>query len=80
MEVHLLWHMRPLEGQEDLDPEMNHIETEDKLCGVYSTEARAREAQSRLVLQPGFKDHPDDFHIDAHRIDEPQWTDGFVTV
>ena len=39
MEVYLLWHMRPLEGQKELDPEMNHIETDDKLCGVYSTQA-----------------------------------------
>jgi hypothetical protein len=37
VEVYLLWHMRPLEGQEDLDPEINHIKTNDKLCGVYST-------------------------------------------
>ncbi len=37
MEVYLLWHMRPLEGQEDLDPEINHIKTNDKLCGGYST-------------------------------------------
>lgn len=44
MEVYLLWHMRPLEGPEDLDPEMAHIETDDKLCGVYSTQARAEEA------------------------------------
>ena len=35
VDIYLLWHMRPLEGQEDLDPEMHHIETEDKLCGVY---------------------------------------------
>ena len=27
VDVYLLWHMRPLEGQEDLDPEMDHIET-----------------------------------------------------
>ncbi len=37
VEVYLLWHMRPLEGQEDLDPGINHIKTNDKLCGVYST-------------------------------------------
>jgi len=80
VDVYLLWHIRPLEGQEALDPELNHIETEDKLCGAYSSETKAREAQSQLVLQPGFKDYPDDFYVAAYRIDEPQWTDGFITV
>jgi hypothetical protein len=26
MDVYLRWHMRPLEGQEDLDPEMTYID------------------------------------------------------
>jgi hypothetical protein len=30
MNAYLLWHMRPLEGQEDLDREMDHVETNDK--------------------------------------------------
>jgi hypothetical protein len=71
--------MRPIEGQEDLDPEMVHIETEDKLCGVFSTEARAEEARRELVAQPGFRDYPDDFLVDGYDVDEPQWREGFVT-
>lgn len=80
MDVHLLWHMRPLEGQEDRDPEMNYIETEDKLCGVYSTQTRAEEARSQLVTQPGFSDYPDALSIDEYEVDERQWAEGFVTV
>jgi hypothetical protein len=80
VDVYLLWHMRPLEGQEDLDPEMHHIETEDKLCGVYSTRARAEEGRSRLLTQPGFREYPDAFLIDEYEVDQVQWTEGFVTV
>ncbi|CCH90139.1 conserved protein of unknown function [Modestobacter italicus] len=79
MDVYLLWHMRPLEGQEHLDPEMTFIETDDKLCGVYSTRARASSAQQRLVTQPGFSDHPEAFLIDRYDLDEVHWTQGFVT-
>ena len=79
VDVYLLWHMRPLEGQEDLDPEMDHIETDDKLCGVFSTETRADEARQRLVSQPGFKDYPNNFHVDSNEVDEITWEEGFVT-
>jgi hypothetical protein len=67
VDVYLLWHMRPREGQEDIDPGLNHTEAEDKLSGAYSTEDRAREAQLRLVLQPGSKDHSNHFHVAAHQ-------------
>jgi hypothetical protein len=80
MEVYLLWHMRPLGGQENLDPEMNHIETDDKLCGVYSSQARAETARQRLLAEPGFTSYPDAFLIDAYEVDQVQWTEGFVTV
>ncbi|MEU2349524.1 hypothetical protein [Modestobacter sp. NPDC049651] len=79
MEVYLLWHMRPLEGQEDLDPEMDHVETDDKLCGVYSTRSLAESARSQLAVRPGFSRHPDDFLIDEYRVDQLQWAEGFVT-
>ena len=78
--VFLLWHMRPVEGQEDLDPEMHHIETEDKLCGVYSTSTAAQAAESFLVTQSGFRDWPDCFLIDEYTVDAMAWTEGFVTV
>jgi len=79
MEIYLLWHMRPLEGQAGLDPEMTHIETDDKLCGVYSTRALAETARSQLATQPGFSSYPDAFLIDEYKVDQLQWTEGFVT-
>ena len=79
MDVYLLWHMRPLEGQEHLDPEMDYIETNDKLCGVFSSEARADEARQLLLRQPGFSDYPDDFHVDTYEVDTITWAEGFVS-
>jgi len=79
MEAYLLWHMRPLEGQEHLDPAMNHIETDDKLCGVFSTQTRVSSARQQLVTQPGFSDYPEAFLIADYEIDQVQWTEGFVT-
>lgn len=72
--------MRPEEGQEHLDPEMHFIETENKLCGVFSSMEAAESAQSVLVLQPGFRDWPDCFLVDNHIVDVMEWTEGFVTV
>ena len=44
-------------------------QTEDvKLIGAYSPEASAQAAIERLRTQPGFRDHPDDFTIDAYQI------------
>jgi hypothetical protein len=72
--------MRPLEGQEDLDPEMNYIETDDKLCGVFSSEEEAERARGQLTTQPGFRDYPNDFQVSAYELDKIEWTEGFVTV
>jgi hypothetical protein len=78
--VFLLWHMRPLEGQKDLDPEMNHIETDDKLCGVFSTRDRAKAARQQLTALEGFRDYPEDFLIDEYDVDRVQWVSGFVSL
>jgi hypothetical protein len=78
--VFLLWHMRPLKGQEDLDPEMDHIETEDKLCGVFSIRERAEAARQQLIEVEGFRDYPDDFLIDEYDVDRVQWESGFVSL
>jgi homoserine kinase type II len=79
VDVYLLWHMRPLEGQEDLDPEMEYIETDDKLCGVFSSQTQAEEAWERLTSQPGFRDYPNDFLVSAYELDAITWEGGFVT-
>lgn len=71
--------MRPLEGQGHLDPETDYVETDDKLCGIYSSEARALEAQRGLAEQPGFCDYPDSFYVECYRLDVLHWTEGFTS-
>ncbi|RBY95633.1 hypothetical protein DQ237_14035 [Blastococcus sp. TF02-8] len=79
MRVYLLWHMRPVENVEGVDRDMVYIETEDKLCGVFSTKEVAESARANLIRQPGFRDYPDDFEINAYELDKIHWEDGFVT-
>ena len=51
-----------------------------KMIGVYSTEQLAQEAVERLRLQPGFCDAQDGFNIDRYKLDEDNWTEGYVTI
>jgi len=61
-----------------------------KMIGVYSSQAEAEAAVSRLRRQPGFASFsrivlPDDvdrsgFYIDEYEIDKDHWTEGFVTL
>lgn len=78
--VFLLWHMRPLEGQENLDPEMDYIETDDKLCGGFTTRDRAEAALQQLTEFEGFRDYPEAFLIDEYDVDNVQWDTGFVSL
>lgn len=58
-------------------------ETDDedvKLIGVYSTREKAEQAVERMNEQPGFRDTLDGFHIDRYRLDDDNWTEGFITV
>ena len=50
-----------------------------KLIGAYSSEASARAAVERLRSQPGFRDYPDCFSVDAYEVDKDHWIEGFVT-
>lgn len=52
---------------------------EVKLIGVYSSEEMAERAVERCQELPGFREHPDGFHIDAYPRDEDHWTSGFMT-
>lgn len=52
---------------------------ETKLIGVYSLPASAEGAKERLRLQPGFRDRPDDFALDAYELDIDNWKEGFTT-
>jgi len=52
---------------------------ETKLIGVYSSTASAESARQRVRLQAGFKDHADDFAVDAYELDNDHWVEGFTT-
>ncbi|NMN05606.1 hypothetical protein FHT19_002792 [Novosphingobium sp. SG919] len=64
---------------------LHHVRQDDvfgddaKLIGVYTTDAGAKNAQSRLAMQPGFREYPAGFHIDEYPLDKDHWTEGFVT-
>ena len=68
--VFVVQHVRELgDGGEDV-----------KFVGVYSSRARAAAAVERLSTQPGFRETPDGFHIDAYTIDADHWAEGFVSL
>lgn len=52
---------------------------ETKFIGVYSSLSSAEEAKQRLRLQPGFKNYPDDFSVDAYELDVDHWKEGFIS-
>jgi hypothetical protein len=63
-----------------LQHEREHLSGRDdvRLIGVYSSRARARAAIRRLRSAPGFRDCRRGFYIDAYRVDEDHWVEGFV--
>jgi homoserine kinase type II len=69
MTVYLLWHVHQLDNDDD-----------EKLIGIYSSPATANAAIARLRTQPGFRDLPEGFEMEAYELDEDHWTEGFVTV
>lgn len=48
-------------------------EEDVKLLGIYSTLEEATRAKARLLVEPGFRDAPDDVRIDRYRLDEDHW-------
>jgi hypothetical protein len=89
MDVFLLRHIRHarnLDGSPTVHRENGELiwdeeEGDDlKLLGVYSSEQRAQERIQRARVLPGFQQEPDCFMVDTYRLDEDQWTDGFVSV
>jgi hypothetical protein len=67
--VFILWHVHRFEDEEDA-----------KLIGVYSSKTQAQVAKKRMVLLPGFAEHPRSFVIDKYEIGKDHWAEGFVTV
>jgi hypothetical protein len=70
--VWVVWHI-------DHDAPTDEEENE-KLIGVYSSEALAHEAIERLRDKPGFRDYPKRWDIDEYVLDDDHWEDGFVTM
>jgi len=67
--VFVVQHSYELEDQE-----------ETKLIGAYASCADAEAAVARLREQPGFRDHPQGFHIDSYELGQDHWQEGFVTL
>ena len=58
------------------DNKDNDIE-DFKLIGVFATEQQAQTAINQLKSQPGFKEYPNGFHIDAYPLNQINWSSGF---
>lgn len=62
---------------------LHHVRPDDehgddaKLIGIYSSQSRAEAAIARVRQVAGFCDYPAGFTIDAYRLDEDQWREGF---
>jgi hypothetical protein len=61
--VYLLWH-----------PDMR---TDEKLIGVYRTEAEAVAAVERIKAKPGFSDTGGKFEISPYELNQDHWSEGF---
>ena len=74
MDVFMLWHVYEL--RDDFG-----IHDEEKLIGVFSSEANAQEAIGQLKDKEGFRDLPlCCFEIHKTKVDRIGWEDGFATV
>lgn len=58
------------------DDRSNDVE-DYKLIGVFATEQQAQTAMAQLKNQPGFRDYPNGFHIDAYPLGQINWSSGF---
>jgi len=63
--VYLLTHVHQLKSDDD-----------EKVIGIYRTEADARAAIVRLSTQPGFAASLDGFVIDKYELNQDHWTGG----
>ena len=74
MDVFMLWHVYEL--RDDFG-----IHDEEKLIGVFSSEANAQEAIEQLKDKEGFRDLPlCCFEIHKTKVDRIGWEDGFAAV
>jgi hypothetical protein len=68
--VFLLWHSHDL----------GNGVTDDKLIGVYSSEAEAEAASLRKLQFEGFREAPEGFCIEKYELDRDYWSEGYVIV
>src|SRR5258708_35151189 len=68
--VHLLQHVAG-EGADDVDI---------KVLGIYPSRRRGEAAIKRLIKLPGPRRYPMSFYLERHRLNELEWTEGFVTM
>lgn len=66
-EVYLLQHSYELDNGCD----------ETKLLGVFSSKQEAKEAIKQYKQLPGFRNKPENFHIDKYEVDKKYWVEGF---
>lgn len=67
--VYLLWHTHDLGDDEE----------DQKLIGVYASEADAELARQRTIVLPGFRDAPEGFVIDRYPVGRDHWEEGYFT-
>ena len=67
--VFLLWHSH----------HTGDGETNDKLIGVYSSEAEAEAAKMRKLQYEGFRDTPNGFLIARYELNRDQWSEGYIS-
>lgn len=68
--VFVLWHVRADDPWKE----------DAKLIGIYRSRAGADAAILRLMVVPGFCDHPEGFEVSVYPLDKDHWTEGFVTL
>ena len=58
---------------------LSHIDVyeDEKLIGVYRTEADAMAAIERTKDKPGFSEEGGRFEIDKYELNQDHWTEGF---
>lgn len=64
---------------EDEVIEIDADEKGEKLIGIFSSTAKAKEAIRHLVEMPGFRDWKDGFRIMEDELDAYGWEDGFIS-
>jgi len=72
--VYLLFHQFEFRNTRDED-----LEDRAKLIGSYASEEEAKLAVGRVKGQPGFRDFPDGFVIDAYDLNQDNWSKGFIS-